>query len=252
MTNAAESLRQWIVKAKDTSAGTHPTGWVSGQLWSVTSSQWQTMQATEFANARDTSGGAHPTGWVNGQFWSTTSSQWQSMYNTAAASAATWQANANTAYDSGTWGIGIPWSTRFTNANPPALTSSVWTVSNQTGIGASSYSVTTNGVSSDALGLNVDTHTFRLRAGTWIVLARGRFTGTGTGRLKITTSANADVEIGQGNVSGTDPSRVWAVITIGSGTADYNLRMAADSAVTMVEASLTVYFVPTTTTPHFS
>jgi hypothetical protein len=31
------------------------------------------------------------------------------------ASANTWQTNANTAYDSGVWGSGTPWSTRYTN-----------------------------------------------------------------------------------------------------------------------------------------
>jgi hypothetical protein len=33
---------------------------------------------------------------------------------------ATWQARANTAYDSGTWGVGNPWQTDYNNVLPPA------------------------------------------------------------------------------------------------------------------------------------
>jgi len=123
MTYAATQVSYWVGQANDTSTATHPTGWVTGQRWSVTASQWQTMQGTEFANARDTSVSTHPTGWVSGQLWSVTASQWQSMYNaevtlynTMTTDRNTWQTNANNAWGSSrVYNSGTSWETAYNN-----------------------------------------------------------------------------------------------------------------------------------------
>jgi len=88
MTYAASQVGYWVGQANDNSTGTHPpSGYTPGQRWFTTSSQWQTVYSTEYANARDNSTGQHPTGWVSGQFWSTTASQWVPMYNAEFANA---------------------------------------------------------------------------------------------------------------------------------------------------------------------
>lgn len=75
-----QNIGYWVGQANDSSTGSHPTGWTTGQRWSETAGEWQTMYNTEYGTARDTSGGGHPTGWVSGQLWSTTASQWNTMY----------------------------------------------------------------------------------------------------------------------------------------------------------------------------
>jgi hypothetical protein len=87
MTYAASQVGYWVGQANDNSSGTHPTGWTSGQRWSETAGEWQTMYDTQYATARDTSTGSHPVGWTNGQLWSETASEWQTMYNTEFAAA---------------------------------------------------------------------------------------------------------------------------------------------------------------------
>lgn len=67
--------------------------------------------------ANDLSTGSHPVGWTSGQRWSETASEWMSMYNAMLADRNAWQSNANTAYDSGTWGVGTHWHSRWTTTN---------------------------------------------------------------------------------------------------------------------------------------
>jgi hypothetical protein len=75
--------------ASDTSTGRHPPGWVFNQLWSSTASQWMSDRDTQAAAATDTSTGAHPPGWASGQLWSTTAAQWKSAYDTSQSQLAT-------------------------------------------------------------------------------------------------------------------------------------------------------------------
>jgi hypothetical protein len=77
-----QNLGYWVGQANDSSTGNHPTGWTTGQRWSETAGEWQTMYNTEYASARDTSTGQHPTGWASGQLWSVTATQWNGMWNT--------------------------------------------------------------------------------------------------------------------------------------------------------------------------
>jgi hypothetical protein len=87
MTYAASQVAYWVGQANDQSTGNHPTGWTTGQRWSETSSEWQTMYDTQYATARDTSTGTHPTGWTNGQLWSETASEWKAMHDVEYAAA---------------------------------------------------------------------------------------------------------------------------------------------------------------------
>jgi hypothetical protein len=77
-----QNLGYWVGQANDNSTGNHPTGWTTGQRWSETAGEWQTMYNTEYVAARDTSTGQHPTGWASGQLWSVTATQWNGMWNT--------------------------------------------------------------------------------------------------------------------------------------------------------------------------
>jgi len=90
MTYAASAVSYWVGQANDSSTGTHPPGWASGQRWSATANSWMNVYNTEYANARDNSAGQpgkpggiqHPTGWVAGQLWSATATQWNTMWGT--------------------------------------------------------------------------------------------------------------------------------------------------------------------------
>lgn len=85
-----QNLGYWVGQANDSSTGNHPTGWSSGQRWSETAGEWQTMFNTEYSAARDVSAGQpgkpsgtqHPTGWASGQLWSVTATQWNGMWGT--------------------------------------------------------------------------------------------------------------------------------------------------------------------------
>ena len=84
--------------------------------WRDTAGLWR-------AAARDLAGtvnGRATPGWSSGQLWSLTASQWEqnslgnlNAYNDMVNQRNTWITNANTAYDSGTWGTGTHWHTRY-------------------------------------------------------------------------------------------------------------------------------------------
>lgn len=120
MTYAASTVAYWVGQANDLSTGSHPTGWTSGQRWSETSNEWQTMYTTEYGNARDTSIGSHPTGWVSGQLWSTTASQWNTMYTTQ------YNAARDTSGGQTNSGLGAQHPSGWTNAQLWQTTAEQW------------------------------------------------------------------------------------------------------------------------------
>lgn len=79
---------------------------------------------TDLANQTAATVAEHNLRYVNGagtgQLWSENAAYWQAqynaelaLYNDMVAQRNAWQANANTAYDSGTWGAGTHWHTRY-------------------------------------------------------------------------------------------------------------------------------------------
>jgi len=82
---------------------------------------WRDTACLWRGSARDLAGtvnGRATPGWSSGQLWSVSASQWEqnsggnlAAYNDMVNQRNTWITNANTAYTSGTWGSGTHWAT---------------------------------------------------------------------------------------------------------------------------------------------
>lgn len=193
--------------------------------WLGASLAWAWSQVNLWHGRADNAWGTSRV-WNSGTSWESAYNSEVTLYNNSQASLATmttdrntWQANANTAYVSGTWGSGITWHAQDTADIPAALDYSIvtgsrisWTTSE---VDILTFTTDRAGYWFAATAATVfsgaGTQTFRLRAGGTLVDSEA--TTTRTRMLTMTAptflAASSVIKLtGQGTGSGNDDETV--------------------------------------------
>lgn len=218
--------------------------------WKATSGLWKT-------DAKDNSGGTHPSGYVAGQLWSATAGQWQTMYDSMVVDRDLWHGRADNAWGaSRVWNSGESWEAAYNRVLPPATGESfVGNASCSLGSAGGSATATYTTSSNDLSATNNSSSVTVPKTGIYevfIALTGANNTGNSGDTCTVTLS---------GNVHGTLDSRGFAIGTQKSfGWTRYRGTLNAGETVSVTAATnwdafsmtglLVITFVPTQTYPH--